>query len=347
MSSGFTHQPGIEPLNPQRARELIAGASGCCVLVLGDMVLDDHIIGGSRAVAREAPVPIIEMQSHYTVLGGATNVAANLQALGCEVIAAGVIGNDSNAQTLREHLETRAISGAGLVTDTSRKTSVKLRVWASENRQHSPRMMARIDTVDRRDLDSPIANALTARLEQLLPQADVLLISDYENGVVSTKVLSTALFLAQQHNLKVAVDAHGHLARFHGVTIVTPNQPEAEAELDESLTSAASIRSAASQLRKQLCADGVVITLGAAGMVVASTEAEPLIIPAGPQTIVVDPTGAGDTVAASVTVGLLAGGTFIESAQLAELAARLVVRQLGVAVPEIPDILAEAQQSHV
>ncbi len=329
-------------LSAARARQILDGAHSRRVLVLGDMVLDDHMVGSAGTMAREAPVPVIEMESHYAMPGGATNVAVNLHALGCTVSAAGVVGNDAAAQTLRSQLDEKGIEAAGLVADASRQTSVKLRVWAGEGRKRQPHMMARVDTVDRQDLDGATAESLVAYLEQALPNADVLLISDYENGVVGSAVLGAALRLARQHEVRVAVDAHGQLARFQGVMVATPNQPEAEAELGRGLESAADIRAGASELRERLRANGVLITLGAAGMVVAGNGDEPVMIAAAPQNHVADATGAGDTVAAAVTAGLLGGATFVEAALLAELSARIVVRRLGVAVPSIEEILAEA-----
>lgn len=329
-------------ISADRAERVLRQARRQRVIVLGDMVLDDHMVGSTNAMAREAPVPVVEMQSHYAVPGGATNVAANLCALGCDVCVAGVVGRDDAGRNLRAQLTERGIETTGLVVDVSRQTSVKLRVWADEDSRVQPRMMARVDALDRRDLDEASTSALVAYLERALPDASLLLISDYENGVIAPDLLKAAMCLARSHQVRIAVDAHGRLARFQGVLVVTPNQPEAEAELGRKLDSDAAIRSAAYDLRKRLSAEGVVITLGAAGMVVTSGDETALMIPARPQTTVADATGAGDTVAAAVTVGLLGGASFVEAALLSELAARVVVRRLGVAVPSIDEMLAEA-----
>ena len=329
-------------ISADRAEQVFQRAGRQRVIVLGDMVLDDHIVGSTNAMAREAPVPVVEMQTHYAVPGGGTNVAANLRALGCDVCVAGVVGNDAAGRCLRVQLEERAIKTAGLVVDGSRQTSVKLRIWVEEESRVHPRMMARVDTVERHDLTGASASALVTYLEQELPETSLLLISDYENGVMAPNVLNAALCLARANHVRVAVDAHGRLARFKGALVVTPNQPEAEAELGRKLDSNKAIRAAATDLRERLSAEGIVITLGAAGMVVAGGGEIPLIIPARPQTKVADATGAGDTVAAAVTVGLLGGASFVEAALLSELAARVVVRRLGVAVPSIDEILIEA-----
>ena len=325
-----------------RVREILGRAQGRRVVVLGDMVLDEHIVGRAQSVAREAPVPIIKQDSRYAVPGSATNVAANLQALEADVSVCGVVGDDAAAEVLRGQLAERGVGADGLVADSSRATSIKLRIWAGGDRQRPQHMVARVDTVDRRDLDGAIAAKLIAYLKRAIPRAQALLISDYEIGVVGSDVVAAALPLAREHGLIIAVDAHARLGRFQGASVVTPNQPEAEAELGYALNSPELACRGAVELRERLEAQGVVITLGAAGMVAAAADADPVLIPATPQARVTDPTGAGDTVAAAVTTGLLGGASILESALLGELAARLVIRQLGVAVAGTEDILAEA-----
>ena len=346
MSDQAAQRPETPALDAGRVRAVLDGARGLRVVVLGDMVLDEHVVGRAQAVAREAPVLIIEPESRYAVPGCATNVAANLRALDCAVSVCGVVGRDNAAQTLREQLAERGIGTAGLVADSSRATSIKQRIWAGGDRQRPQQMVARVDTVDRRDLDGPVAAELITYLERTIPKADALLISDYQNGVVGSDVLAAALPLARKHGLIIAVDAHGRLARFRGAAVVTPNQPEAEAELGHALASPELARSGAAELREHLEAQGVVITLGAAGMAVAAENAVPVIIPAAPQAHFADPTGAGDTVAAAVTAGLLGGGSILEAALLGDLAARIVIRQLGAAVASAEDILAEADAAN-
>ena len=335
--------PETAALTSERARAILTGVAGARVIVLGDMVVDEHIIGRAAAVAREAPVPVIEQVARLVVPGGATNVSANLRALGCEVMVAGVVGPDSMADLLREQLETRGIHTAGVMHDPTRSTSVKLRIWAGGDRQRPQSMVARVDSVDRRELDVAVAEQLVIYLEGAVPEARGLVVSDYENGVVSAPVLNATLPLARRHGLTVTVDAHGGLSRFNGVSLVTPNQPEAEAELGRALTTVDEARRGAEDLRGRLAARTLLLTLGDQGMVLATEGADTAWIPVAKATLVADPTGAGDTVAAAMTAGLLGAATAWEAAQLADLAARVVVRRLGAAVASADDIVAEAR----
>ncbi len=312
------------------------------MLVLGDMMVDEHAIGPVRSIAREAPVPVVEQEVRRRVPGGATNVAMNLRAMGCEVMVAGVVGADATADDLREQLKAHGIQTVGLMHDAGRKTSVKLRVWAGGDRQRPQHMIARVDMVDREPLGPDVEKHLLAYLETALPQSQALLVSDYENGVVGDTILRAALPAARAHALTITVDAHGGLGRFRDVTLVTPNQPEAESELGRELYSIADARAAARELRQRLRAEAVLMTLGEAGMVLAADDAAPAWLPVDDSTRVADPTGAGDTVAAAMTLGILGGGTYLEAARLAHFGARVVVQRLGAAVASAEELVAES-----
>ena len=336
------HAPKVAPLAPQRARAILDAAVGTRVIVLGDMVVDEHIIGRARAIAREAPVPVIEQDARLLVPGGATNVANNLRALGCEVLVAGVVGADAMADALRSQLEARGIHTAGVMHDATRNTSVKTRIWAGGDRQRPQRMVARVDLVDRRELERDVEEQLILYLEGAVPQARAVVISDYENGVVSPGVVRALLPLAHRAGAVITVDAHGALHRFPNVTLVTPNQPEAERELGREFGADAEILEGASELRRRLNARAVLVTLGERGMALASGDGPGVFIPVAPNIQVADPTGAGDTVAAAMTAGLVGGAGELEAALLADLAARVVVRKLGAAVASGDDVVAEA-----
>ena len=200
-----------------------------------------------------------------------------------------------------------------------------------------------MDIVDRRELAAEVEEQLIIYLEGAVPEARALVVSDYENGVVSQAVLDTVLPLAKRHDLIITVDAHGGLDRFTGVTLVTPNQPEAEAALGRELLSLPEVRDGALELRRRLDAQAALITLGEGGMLLAAAAESPLWIPVAQHTRVADPTGAGDTVAAAMTAGMLGGATPLEAALLADLGARAVVRRLGAAVASADDILEEAR----
>ncbi len=331
-------------ISSERAAQILNRAAGKRVIVLGDMLVDEHIIGAARRLSREAPLPVIEQQERLLVPGGATNVATNLGSLGCDTAVAGVVGADAMADQLRDQLQDREIRTEGLLTDPDRATAVKLRIWAGGERQRPQSMIARVDTVDRSRVKDETAGRMISYLESALMKADALVLSDYETGVVNASILDAALPAAHAAGLVITADAHGGLDRFREATLLTPNQPEAEAELGREINSTAEALAAANELRTSLGVGAVLITLGAAGMVLDAGAAGRHVIPAAAVGRVADPTGAGDTVAATMTAAILGGATPQEAAVLASLAARVVVRQLGVAVVSAEEIVREARE---
>ena len=333
-------------INYQRAVEVFARAAGKRVVVLGDMVVDEHVIGAARRLSREAPLPVIEQRERLLVPGAATNVATNLRGLGCDVTVTGVVGADAMADSLDEQLTQRGIHTAGLFRDPDRVTAVKLRIWAGGDRQRPQSMIARVDTLDRSPVKPETTEAMASYLETAVTTADALVISDYEAGVVSSSVLDVALPAARDAGIVVTADAHGDLARFRNTTLLTPNQPEAEAELGREFASTADALAAAGELRRAVGVEAVLVTLGASGMALDAEIGGQAFIPAAEVGGFADPTGAGDTVAATMTAAVLGGATPREAAVLSSLAARVVVRQLGVAVVSADEIVCEARDHY-
>ena len=331
-------------ISSERAAQILNRAAGKRAIVLGDMLVDEHIIGAASRLSREAPLPVIEQQERLLVPGGATNVATNLGSLGCDTAVAGVVGADAMADQLRDQLQDRGIRTEGLVTDPDRATAVKLRIWAGGERQRPQSMIARVDTVDRSRVKDETAGRMISYLGSALTEADALVLSDYETGVVNASILDAVLPAAHAAGLVITADAHGGLDRFRDATLLTPNQPEAEAELGREINSTAEALAAASELRTSIGVEAVLITLGAAGMVLDAGAAGRHVIPAAAVGRVADPTGAGDTVAAAMTAAILGGASPQEAAVLASLAARVVVRQLGVAVVSPEEVVREARE---
>ena len=329
-------------ITSERIDQILTEAANKRTLVLGDMVVDEHIIGAARQIAREAPIPVIDQQARLTVPGGATNVAANLRSLGCDVAVAGVVGSDAPAERLRQELETLGIGTQGLVTEPTRATAVKLRVWAGGDRQRPQSMVARVDHVDSSPFSPSTSQKLSDYLEDAVPQHEGVIVSDYDAGAGSDTALRTALPTALASGILVTADAHANLGRFRNVTLLTPNQPEAEAELGRKITSSASALAAADDLQKAVNADIVLLTLGEEGMALQTATGRSLHLPSSKGSGVADPTGAGDTVAASMTAALLGGANPVEAAQIALLAAQVVIRQLGASVVTSNDLQQEA-----
>jgi rfaE bifunctional protein kinase chain/domain len=253
--------------------------------------------------------------------------------LGAEVFLAGVVGDDLPGQRLRRAISDLHMHQEGLVTDAQRPTSTKTRIVAGSP-QIVQQHVVRIDRVDNSDLCEPTKRCILAYIQQILPTIDAVVLSDYENGVISPQIIETCIPTARQQNKVVVVDSHGSLFRFQGVTALTPNQPEAELTLGTTITSQAELDEAGQRLLQGSHAGGVLITRGSEGMSLFEVGKPPLHLTLhrlDHASEVVDTNGAGDTVAATFTLALTAGASMAEAAYLANAAAALVVRRLGCA----------------
>ncbi len=286
--------------------------------------------------------------------GGATNPGVNARTLGAEVFLAGVVGDDATGEQLRARLSEYGIHLDGLFTTPDRPTTTKTRILAGDS-QHVQQLMLRIDRIDRSELDADHTTRIIGYLREIVPTIDALIISDYENGVIGPTLLETALSLARQHGKIVIADSHGDLARFQGVTALTPNQPEAEATLGMPITDATTLEAGGRRLLDMAHAQAALITRGGEGMSLFPANGQTIHLPAINSGVVVDPTGAGDTVAATFALALTVDATpgasvspvrLAEAATLANLAAGLVVRHVGCAT-NTPQELADAVWAHI
>ena len=320
-------------LSRDRLRSLIHNFSGKRVLVIGDMVADEYLIGKPGRISREAPVLILEYSEERTVPGGATNVAVNACTLGAEVFLAGVVGDDVPGRRLREAVGALHMHQEGLFTDARRPTSTKTRIMAGSS-QIVQQHIVRIDRVDTSEVGEPSKGRILDYIQQVLPTMDAVVLSDYENGVISPDIISLCIPLARELEKIVVVDSHGSLSRFQGVTALTPNQPEAELSLGMTIQTLEDVNEVGRRLLEECHAESVLITRGSEGMSLFEVGKPVVHLPIYPlehASEIVDINGAGDTVAATFTLALTVGASKAEAAYMADAAAALVVRRLGCA----------------
>ncbi len=332
-------------IEQERLLALVNQFAGKRVLVLGDMVADEYIYGAPLRISREAPVLVLRWRDSSIAPGGALNPAVNARTLGAEVYLAGVIGDDRPGRRLRARLAELGVSMDGLIGEPGRPTSTKTRVLAGDT-QLRQQQIVRIDRIDTSELEAETHQRILTYLAETIPEVDALIISDYENGVINPQVLEEALPLARALGKTVVADSHGDLARFQGVTALTPNQPEAEATLGWEITDAASLDRAGARLLELTGAEAVLITRGSEGMSLFTQDSAPFHLPASTRPEVADPTGAGDTVAATFTLAVAAtprgrATRFRDAATLANLAAGLVVQRIGCATNTPAELAAE------
>src|SRR5204863_4139281 len=185
------------PIDKSGLHALVSSFANKRVLVIGDMVADEYLIGRPTRIAREAPVLILELDEERTIPGGAANVAVNVRTLGAEVFLAGVVGDDLPGQRLRSAIADLQMHQEGLVTDAQRPTSTKTRIMAGSP-QIVQQHIVRIDRVDTSDLAEASKSYILDYINNMLPAMDAVVLSDYENGVISPQILESCLPAARE-----------------------------------------------------------------------------------------------------------------------------------------------------
>jgi rfaE bifunctional protein kinase chain/domain len=324
-------------INASTFSRILHGFSNTRVMVLGDLIADEFLNGEVTRISREAPVLILRHRATDVVPGGAANAAANMASLGGRVEVVGVFGQDVSGETLAESMLERGIDTSGVVIDPDRPTTTKTRISAS-SQQSVTQQIVRVDRESHEPLSPELESAVIAVLEERIPQIDGLLISDYGNGVLTPRVVSSALDLARRHGKLVTVDAQGDLSVFKGVAALTPNQPEAEGVVGFPIVDQDSLKRAGQRLLELTEAQAVLITRGGNGIAVFEASGEVTQIPAFNRTEVFDVTGAGDTVVGTLTLALAGGASYVEATILANLAASIVVRRFGTSTTSVDEM---------
>jgi rfaE bifunctional protein kinase chain/domain len=311
------------------------------LLVVGDFALDEMVYGTTERLSREAPVLILHHHHTDLLLGAGSNAAHNVAALGAHTThIAGVCGNDPYQTHLLEALDKAGIQSSGLVTDASRPTTTKTRISGMAN--HSvTQQMVRIDRESRQPLSSDVEAELLANLSTLAPHVNALLLSDYGLGVMTPTVIAHCQQLAKDYNLLLSADSHQPLKLFSGATVVTPNQPEAEANVGHDLNTWPDRFRGGQTLLTQTGVQHVLMTLGGDGMLLCHRDGDILlgtVIPVFNRSDVFDVTGAGDTVIATLALALATGASLVEAALLGNLAASIVVKKYGTAVTSVQEL---------
>ncbi|MBL8147455.1 MAG: ribokinase [Anaerolineae bacterium] len=320
---------------------LIHALQGLRVLVVGDVILDEYLIGSASRLSREAPIPVLEFEERRLFPGGAANPAANIAALGSTAVQLGVIGADADATALRQVLQARGIDTSALVVDGGRPTTVKTRVMAQMGLRF-PQQVARIDRLSRAPLPPAVEQQVRHHLQKHTPSVQAVLFSDYHGGLLSGELVEAGRQLARQAKALLTADAQGELQKYAGFDVVKCNAGEAQTFLGRTLAGDGAFAEAAGQLARELHVQrAMIITRGADGATLAVPGAGEHHCPAPLTTEVFDTVGAGDTAIAMVTLALAAGSAPEEAVRLANIASGLVVRRVGNYAPT-SDELAEA-----
>ena len=307
------------------------------ILIVGDIMCDHYVWGDVERISPEAPVQVLRWERDADKPGGAANAALNLAALGCRVRLVGVVGNDEPARWLLRTLKRAGIDTKGIVQVDGRPTTLKTRVMARG--QH----MLRIDRENRDPLDSRNERLVISAVRKAKRGVAGIVCSDYDKGVLTNRVFRAVV--EGPRNPFVTVDPKSrNFRKYRGADLLTPNEKElADATPAHGATRKVGITGRAESLMRQLGFKAVLVTRGSSGMDLFESAGRRIRcthIPALQRHEVFDVTGAGDTVAAVLTMAVAAGVPLAEAARIANAAAGIVVGMVGTAVAD-SETLAE------
>lgn len=310
------------------------------VLVIGDIMLDNYLIGISERISPEAPVPIVKIKNEKQSLGGAGNVARSIAALGGKVTIIGVVGQDQSGEKVQDLLTMKGILPS-IITFSNRQTTVKTRVMA--HRQQ----MIRLDHEESTPYNSKELAIVLSNFEKYVSQHEIIILSDYNKGIVSKEFMVgfQDILLAKNPNAKVLIDPRPCNIMYYtlckNIFALTPNTKETgECAGGMATSSQTELLAAGHAIMKLLSTKHLLTTLGDSGMALFLSPKEIWHIPTVGRDVF-DVTGAGDTVIATFGLALSAGLDPLISAILANYAAGVVVSQVGTATVS-PDELEEA-----
>lgn len=303
------------------------------ILVIGDIIIDHFIWGSVSRISPEAPVPVVNVNRENLLLGGAANVLNNIFALGGKASICGVIGQDVMGNHLLELLENAGSPTDGVIRTPDRPTTKKTRIIAQQQQ------VVRFDREKTGPFPDEISSALIGYIDKNLSSFQAVVVSDYIKGVINQDMMSHLMEKLSYHkNIPVITDPKPKaIDRFSGSTILTPNNHEAELMAEMEISNDVDLKKAAEIIFEKTHAKALLITRGEAGMALFEHDKEPFFIPTVAREVF-DVTGAGDTVVASLALGLAAGLSFIDAAILANQAAGIVVGKLGTATASPEEI---------
>lgn len=309
------------------------------VLIIGDLAMDEMVYGDTERISREAPVLILLHTETKNLLGAASNAAHNASAINSgKVSVIGVLGEDYQADQLKEAFKNANINTEYLVYDASRKTTTKTRISGSCS-QSVTQQIVRIDRQTSAPISKETEDKVIAQMEKAIPLHDAIILSDYHIGVLTQRIIDKAIELANKNDKVIVADIQKNFDKYKGVTSLTPNLPDTQKFLGFGLNSKGDFEKAGTILQNMIKPKSILVTCGDRGMMVIEPDYKITEIPVFNKSHVFDVTGAGDTVTAIYTMALSIGAEPVYAAVIGNIAASIVIKQFGCATTTIDELL--------
>lgn len=322
-----------------KLEKILAGFPNKKIGVIGDIMLDHYITGSVERISAEAPVPIISTKKEEFVPGGAANTAVNAASLGAKVDLSGVVGRDAAAKKVVEVLSRKGVNCRGVFTDSSRRTTEKIRIIAAGQQ------LVRIDRENTNSIEKDLEKRFINFINSKISDWDAIIVSDYVKGMFTPVLAAKVIELARKHKKPVIADIKPINAEyFKGATLISPNKKEAAEISGIKLNSAKDIKQIGEALMKKM-RSAVLLTRSEDGMMLFGGR-RPLNLPSFAPAVV-DGTGAGDTVVATVALAVTSGADLKQAAFIANCAAGAVVGKPGTASVSLKELLNHVQRQNL
>ena len=310
------------------------------VLIIGDVMIDSYIWGKVERISPEAPVPVVRVTKKENRLGGAANVALNIQSLGASPYICAVIGDDSDGENFLSLLKAQGLSNEGLIKIKTRPTTVKTRIIA-----HS-KQIARVDAETERNLSGSNTLLVLNKIKQIIAdqRIDAIIFEDYDKGLITEELISKTVKLAKEMGIITVADPKKrNFNAYKGVQLFKPNLKELREGLKIKIDplNIEQVEQAVERLKKQLGANTIMLTLSENGVYVSSENGNKHIL--AHKRDIADVSGAGDTVIATAALCLAAGLNEFKTAEIANLAGGLVCEHVGVVPIDKVRLFKESQ----
>ena len=309
------------------------------VLIYGDVMLDRYFYGTVQRISPEAPVPIVNVNETKSAVGGAGNVAVNLAGLGVKPVLIGAAGDDYDGRALHETLDRAGVSADGLLTFKDRRTTVKTRIVAHQ--QH----VVRMDQETTAEISAVQTAEIWADIALQLAETDVVIVSDYAKGLVTKEIMKNLTAECRARKITLLIDPKGRdYSLYENSTMLTPNRREAAEACRLREDAPDLIETAGTQLMNDLRLAALLITEGENGMTLFQKNKPSKHFNAFAREVY-DVTGAGDTVISTLAAALGAGASLETAAEIANIAAGMVIEHFGTSAVKLNELAARLEHS--
>jgi len=324
-------------------KDLLNKAKDKNICVIGDVMLDQYLIGKVTRISPEAPVQVFETTESEPKLGGAANVSLNLKTLGANPLLVGIIGKDSDSEILKKALLLNNQKIDGLIVEETRPTTCKTRVIADSHH------LIRIDSESKKDISVKARNKILEFLNKNAKKLDIIILQDYNKGVLTKGLIKSIIEFSKKNKKKLLVDPKFYnFFEYKDVFLFKPNRKEIEDAFGYKAKDLKELKGLAKDLIKRINCNYLVLTLGENGIMIFENSING-IKESSIKTIarkVADVSGAGDTVISTIAVFLSVGASVEQAVLIANYAAGLVVEEVGI-VPIHKDKLIKHFQKHL